>query len=81
MKMNKKEFYTKEKDCVMDATLLYYDTYKTQLIFKKKRKYIIIQGDLLSKTEIGPSTIRQQYENDGWELRGWVSDMGCCKNN
>lgn len=77
----KKDFYTNEKECVMDAKSIYDETHEVQLIFKKKRKYIIVQGSVHSQTVIGPSLIRQDYENNGWEFRGWVNYWGCFKNN
>ena len=77
----KKDFYTNETECVMDAQLIYDETHECQLIFKKKRKYIIVQGSVFSQTEIGSSPIRQNYENNCWEFRGWVDDRGCFKNN
>lgn len=86
--------YTKEKDCVSDAEKAFYNTNKTQLIFKKGRKYVYVTGELRQKSEetfrniFGQtlyyskiSDVRKEYESKGYELRGWVNTNGSFKNN
>ena len=86
--------YTSEKDCETSAKLEYYMTHSPQLVFKKKRKYIHTSGSLnqeSKETFINPfgeerhysevSDIRKKYQNDGYELRGWVNNSGCFKFN
>ena len=85
--------YTKERDCVLAAESEFFATHKTQLIFKKGRKYICVAGELTQKGEpfqnifgetryhTADSDVRAQYESNGYELRGWVNDRGSFKNN
>lgn len=86
--------YTSEKDCVSSAKIEYFTTHSPQLIFKKKRKYIHVSGALSQdskETFVNPfgekrhyseiSDIRKQYQDNGYELRGWVNDSGCFKYN
>ena len=85
--------YTREHDCVLAAELKFLMTQKTQLIFKKGRKYIYVTGELRQKGEpfvnifgetryhLTDSDIRVQYESEGYELRGWVNSNGSFKNN
>ena len=85
--------YTKEKDCVSHAKHVFLCLGKTQLIFKKGRKYICVTGELRQqgkpfKNAFGEtlyyserSNIRKEYESKGYELRGWVNVYGCFKNN
>lgn len=86
--------YIKEKDCVNDAKEAFYNTKKTQLIFKKGKKYVYVTGELrqyskeifrnifgqtLHFTE--KSDICKEYELRGYNLRGWVNEHGAFKNN
>lgn len=86
--------YTKEKDCVSDAKEAFYNTKKTQLIFKKGRKYVYVTGELRQDSKetfrnifgqtlhlIERSDIRKEYESRGYELRGWVNAHGSFKND
>ena len=85
--------YTREKDCVDNARLVFTNTGNTQLIFKKGRKYICVTGELRQqgkpfKNAFGQtlyyskdSDIRKEYEAQGYELRGWVCADGSFKNN
>ena len=85
--------YTKERDCVWAAENEFFETHKTQLIFKKGRKYIYVAGELTQKGEpfinifgetryhSAHSDIRVKYESEGYELRGWVDSCGSFKNN
>lgn len=88
------ETYTKEKVCVQAAQIQYFNTNKAQLVFKKGRKYIFIEGELRQKSkntfknafgetiyDLERSDILKEYENNGWELRGWINYNGCFKNN
>lgn len=85
--------YTREKDCVSDAECVFYNTRQTQLIFRKGRKYIHVTGELTKQGEPcenifgqiiympARSDIIQEYESNGYELRGWVNANGSFKNN
>lgn len=86
--------FTSEKDCVWAAENEFRNTHKTQLILRKKRKYIFVDGET---TEPAPATFKnafgqtihktqpgkvlREHINDGWELRGWVNERGSFKNN
>lgn len=87
-------YWTNEKECVNYAHDMYYQNHKTYLIFKKGRKYLCVQGELFQdstetfKNVFGEtrhysekSDIRRKYEEDGYELRGWIGSNGCFKNN
>ena len=85
--------YTRERDCVNAAKSTFYEIKQQQLIFKKGRKYVYVTGKLTQqgqpfKNIFGEtlyysedSDIRREYETNGYELRGWVNDRGCFKNN
>jgi hypothetical protein len=86
--------YTKEKDCFFDAKDMLHNTGKTQLIFKKGRKYVYVTGELWQDSQetfrnifgqtlhyAEHSNIRKEYEASGYELRGWVDGQGSFKNN
>lgn len=87
------EAYTRERDCVGDAKHTFQSTGKTQLIFKKGRKYVYTTGELRQQGDqfinvFGDicyfserSDICKKYENNGYELRGWVNSQGSFKNN
>lgn len=85
--------YTKERDCVNAAKSTFYKTKQQQLIFRKGRKYVHVTGELTQqgqpfKNILGEtlyysehSNIRKEYEANGYELRGWVNNLGGFKNN
>ena len=86
--------YTKEKDCVDNAKEAFYNTNKTQLIFKKGRKYVYVTGEVIQDSEetfrnifgqtlhyTERSDVYKEYESIGYELRGWVDINGSFKNN
>ena len=85
--------YTREKDCVADAERTFYQTKQTQLIFRKGRKYLHVTGELRQqgkpfKNIFGQtlyysetSDIVNEYEANGYMLRGWINASGSFKNN
>lgn len=87
-------YWTNEKACVNYARQMFIKNHKTQLIFKKGRKYYCVQGELKQKSletfknAFGEtchysehSDVRRQYETNEYEFRGWVNSTGCFKNN
>ena len=87
-------FWTNEKKCVNYCQEEFYRDHQARMIFKKGRKYFCVQGDLFQESDdtfknvfgetrhyLEDSDIRRKYENDGYELRGFINSRGCFKNN
>ena len=85
--------YTNERSCVADAECVFRKTGQPPLIFKQGRKYIYVTGERRQQGEsfknaFGEimyfsvqSDIYNEYESNGYKLRGWVNTHGSFKNN
>ena len=67
-------YYTNEKQCIKETKALQYITKAKYLILRMKRKYIVKEvKNIIDGIE--------QYTGLGYEVRGWINEIGAFKHN